>query len=110
MLFFLLRRLIFDLLYFLALDESDSLDDESDNDGSDSGSSGTYSFCAFYLHFDDSVGSFSVLGFGIFAPTGIESKGNTFVFGVFILTGVDSKSCRLIEIFWRSNSLFSFQI
>ena len=39
--FFLLRLMIFHSLYFLSLDESDSLDDESDKLGSESGSSGT---------------------------------------------------------------------
>ena len=38
------------------------LDYESDDDGSDSGSSVTYKFPAFSLSFDDSVGSVSVLG------------------------------------------------
>ena len=38
-------------LYLLSLDKSDSLDDESDNDGSDSRSSGTYSSTNFICVF-----------------------------------------------------------
>ena len=75
--FFLLsRRLTFYLLYLMSLDESDLLDDESDKLGSDSRYSGTYSFRAFYLRFDDYIGSVSVLVSGIFAPTGVQSKGS----------------------------------
>ena len=46
--FFLLRLLILDLMYLMSLDESDSLNDESYNDGSDSWSPSTYSFPAFF--------------------------------------------------------------
>ena len=67
--FFLSRLLILYLLYFLSSEESDSLNDESENVRSDSGSSGTYSFTAFSLRFDDSVGRVSGLGSGIFVPT-----------------------------------------
>ena len=42
--------------------------------GYDSGSSATYYFRAFYLHVDKSVGSVSVLGSEMFAPTGVDSK------------------------------------
>ena len=38
------------------------LDDEYDKLGSDSGSFGTYFFCAFSLRFENSVGSVSVYG------------------------------------------------
>ena len=62
------------ILYFLSSDESYSSEDESENDGSESRSSGTYAFCDFYLCLDNSVGSVSSLGSGVFAPTGIESK------------------------------------
>ena len=91
--FFLSRRFLFESLYLLSSDESDSLYDESDELGSDSGSSGTYSFHAFSLRFDESIGIVSVLGSEVFAPTGFESK-------------VGQK----LEMFWRSNSLFSFLI
>ena len=83
---FLSHRLLFGLLYFLSSDESDSLGDDSDKLGSDSGSSCTYSFCAFSLCFDHSVGSVSLFGCGIFAPTGVESKGD--IFGETIAVGV----------------------
>ena len=107
MIFLLSRRLIFD---FMSSYQSDSFDDESDGDGSDSGSSGTYSFCAFSLRFDDSVGSVNGLGSGIFLPTGVNSKSDIFAFYVFVPTGVEYRGGRLIEMFWRSNYLFYFQI
>ena len=63
-LFLLLSRpLLLDFLYLLSLEESDLLDDESENDGSDSGYSGT---CAFPLSFDESVGRVSGLESGVF--------------------------------------------
>ena len=102
MLFFLSRRLILDFLYLLSLDESDLLNDESDELGSDSGSSGTYSFCAFSLCFDHSVGSVSLFGCGIFAPTGVESKGDIFAFDMFVPTRVESRGGRLIKKKLRS--------
>ena len=61
-------------MYLLSSDKSDSLDDESNDYGSDSGSSGMYYFPVFYFHFDDSVGRVSVLGSGIFIPIVVESK------------------------------------
>ena len=61
-------------MYLLSLDKPDFVDDESSNDGSDSGSSVTYYFCAFSLYFYNSVGSFRVLGSGVFAPTVVKSK------------------------------------
>ena len=74
--FFLLRLMIFHSLYFLSLDESDSLDDESDKLGSDSGSSGTYSSRAFSLRAEESV--VGVLGSGVFAPIGVNSVAGIF--------------------------------
>ena len=65
--------LLLDFLYWLSSDESDLLDDESDNDGSDSGSSGAFSFP---LRFDNSVGRVISLGYGIFVTIGVESKGS----------------------------------
>ena len=55
-------------------DKSDSLDDESDNDGSEHGSSGMYSFPPLSLRFDYYVGSFDGLGRGVFVPTEVEYK------------------------------------
>ena len=95
--FFLSHRLLFYLLYFLSSDESDSLDDESDKLGSDSGSYGTYSFRTFSLHFYNSVGSVSVLGSDVFAPTGFDYKGDIFASNIFLPTGVDPKGCRFLE-------------
>ena len=65
-------------MYLVSSDESDSLHNESDRLGSESVSSGTYSFCTFSLGFDDSVGSVSVLGYDVFAPTVVKSKGDIF--------------------------------
>ena len=50
-LYILSSHLIFDLLHFMSSEESDSLNDEYDKLGSDSGSSGKYSFCAFICVF-----------------------------------------------------------
>ena len=92
------------------MDKSYSIDDESDKSGSDSESSGAYSFRDFSLRFDNSAGSISVSGSVVFAPTGVDPKGNIFAFNVFLPTGVDSKGGQLIEMFLRSNYLFYFQI
>ena len=67
------------------------LDDESDDDWSDSRSSGTYSFQTFYLPFDDYIGSVSGLGSGAIIPTEVEYKCDIFAFGVFVPIGVKSK-------------------
>ena len=64
------------------------LDDEYDDDGSDSGSSGTYYFP---LRFDNYVGCVSGLGSGVFVPTGVKPKYDVFVFLVFVPKGVESK-------------------
>ena len=64
----------FDSLYLLSSYKSDYLDDVYDEIGSDSGSSSTYYFYDFSLHFDDYVGIVSVLGSGVFTTTGVESK------------------------------------
>ena len=47
-LFLLSCLLLLDLLYFMSSNGYYPLDDESDNDGSESGSSGTYSFPDFF--------------------------------------------------------------
>ena len=99
--FFLSNPFILYLLYFLSWDELDFLDDDSDYDGSDSGSSGT---CAFPVCFDDCVGRVSGVGHGIFIPIEVKSNCDIFSFAVFVPIGVDSKGGRLIKIFWCSNS------
>ena len=77
--FFLLSRyLIFDSLYFLSLEKSYSIDTDSNELGYDSISYGTYSLCYFSLHFEDFVSSVSVLGYDVFAPTGVKSKEDIF--------------------------------
>ena len=75
----------------LSSEKLDPLDDDSDKRGSDCRSSGTYSFCAFSLDFDEFFGSASVLGSDIFTLTGVESKGDSFESGIFVPTGVESK-------------------
>ena len=104
---FLLCPLLLDLLYLLSSDESDLLDDESDNDGSDSGSAGT---CTFPFRFDESVGRVCGVGSGIFFPIEVDSKCDVFTFVMFVPIGVESKGGQIIEMFWRSNSQFSLQI
>ena len=105
----------------LSSDELDSIDDESDNYGSDSGSSGT---CAFPFHFEyyvgrvdnsvgcvyESVGRVCGVGFGVFVPIGIDSIGDVVMLVGFVPIGVYSKGGLIIEIFWRPKSLFSLQI
>ena len=51
----------------------------------------------FSLRFNYSVGSVSVLGSVVFAPTGVEFKGDTFASGVFVPTEVESKGGWLIK-------------
>ena len=77
------------LLYFLSLYQSDLLNDEPHRLESDSGSSSTYSFCAFSLYFYESA--VGVLGYGGCAPIGVESKGGIFGFEIFVPIGVESK-------------------
>ena len=67
-------------------------------------------FPAFFIRFDDFFVRVSGLGSGIFVPTGVESKCDIFEFVVFVPIGVESKGGRLIEMFWRSYYLFSYQI
>ena len=64
------------------------LNDDSDNDRSDSASSST---CSFPLRFEDSVGHVSGLWSRFFVPTGVESKCDVFVFVVFMTIVIQSK-------------------
>ena len=95
--FFLPRLLHLYLLYLISSEKSDLLDDESDDDGSDYGSSGTYSFHAFSLYFENSIGRVSGLGSGSFVLTGVELKCDIFAFIVLVAIGVNSKGVRLIK-------------
>ena len=97
-----------------------SLDDESDDDGSDSGSAGT---CAFPIRFEESIGHINdsvghvdnsvcrVHGVGsdIFFPTGIKSIGDVVPLVVFVPICVASKGGQLIALFWCPKSRFSLQ-
>ena len=69
-----------------------------------------HTFPGFSLRFDGSVGSVRGLGSGVFISIGVDSKCDIFGFVVFVPIVVESKGGRLIEISWRSNYLFSFQI
>ena len=84
------------------------LDDDSNNYGSESGSSGT---CTFPFRFvesagciDHSVGRVCAVGSGVIVLTGIESFGDVVPLVMFVQIGVESKGSRLIEIFWRPKS------
>ena len=63
--------LLLDLLHLVSLEESDSLYDESVNDGSDSGSSG---MGALSFSFENSVGCISGMGSGAFFQIGSETN------------------------------------
>ena len=89
----------------MSFDELDLFDDESGDDGSGYGSSGTYAFpfCSRKSvgSVVKSVGGVSGVGSDIFAPTGIKSIGDVVPLFVFIPQGVKSKGGRLIELFLR---------
>ena len=86
-------------------------DDESDDNGSDSGSAGT---CAFPFCFDESfgfvgdyvgrveesIGCVSGVGSDTFVPKGIKSIVGAVPLVVFVPKGIYSKGGQLIEIFW----------
>ena len=76
-------------MYLVSSDESDSLHNESDRLGSESVSSGTYSFCTFSLRFDKSV--VGVLGSDFFTPIGVDSKDSIFASDFFLPTRVEYK-------------------
>ena len=76
-------------------------DNESDIDGSGSGSSGT---CAFPFFSGNFVGCVSSVGFGVFVLIGIESIDDIVPSFVLKTLGVYSKVGRLIEIFFESKA------
>ena len=82
----------------MSSDKSYSFNDKSDCDDSDCVSSGTYSFHAFSLRFDDSVVSIRGLGSGVFVPTVVESKCGIFKFYMFELIRDKSKVVRLVKM------------
>ena len=88
MILFLSCPLFSDLLYLLSSDESYFLDDESEDDGSDSGASGT---CDFPFCFYNSIGRVSSVGSDVFVPIGVESNYEVVMFVVFVPIGVKSK-------------------
>ena len=86
------------------------VNDESDNDGSESRSA---DMCACPFHFEDSAGSVNNsvgrvensvgrvrgVGSGVFVPIGIESIGGVVLSVVFVPIGVEFKGGQFIEIF-----------
>ena len=82
-------------MLLLSSDESDSLYDKYENDGSDSGSAGT---CAFTFHFedfigcvDDSVGCVCGVDYRFFVPVGFEFYCDIVTLVMFVPIGVNSK-------------------
>ena len=79
----------------MSFKELDFFDNESDNDGSGSGSPGksAFPFCSYkYVgSVGESVGSVSGVGSGNFVLTGIESLGDVVPLVLFIPRGVESK-------------------
>ena len=84
------------------------IDDESDNDGSDSGSAGT---CDFNFRFEYSIGHEDAsvvpvrgVDSSVFVTIGIESSFYVVPLIVLVPIEVKYKVGRLIEIFWRPKS------
>ena len=75
--FYVLRLFLLYLIYFMSLDNIYFLDDESNDYGSDSVSTGT---CAFTLNFDNYVGRVSGVGSGVFVPIVVEYNCDTITF------------------------------
>ena len=82
-------------MHLMPLDELYSLNDESDNDGSDSGSACTraFTFCFddFVGHVENYVGRVYDMGSGVFVPVVIESNCDVVPLVVFLEIGVESK-------------------
>ena len=85
----------------VSFDESYSFDDESDNDGSESGSAGTCTFPFFYDEsvsrvedsvgcVDESVGRICGMWSGVLFPIVIESIGDVVLMVVLVRIGVKS--------------------
>ena len=99
MLYIFIALFSFCFSVFSVIEKSDSINDESDDDGSDSVSYGMYSFPAFPIHFEDSIVSVCGLESGVFVPTGVESKCDILAFFMFVPIGVKSIGGRLIKMF-----------
>ena len=106
--FFLSPFFLIDVLELLSFNKLDFFDDESDDDGSVSGSPGAFSFpfCSGKSvgSVGKSVGGVSDVGSGVFIPRVIESIGDIVPLFVFEPRGVESKGGQLIEIFWCPKS------
>ena len=92
----------------LSFDESDLLDDESDDDGYGSGSPGicAFPFCSGKTigSVGKSVGCVHGVGSGVFVPTRINLIGDVVLLVVFVPKVFKSKGGRLIEVFWLSKT------
>ena len=82
-------------------------DDESDDDRCGSDHPG---MCSFPFCFENSVGCVSGVGSVYFVSTELESIGDVVPLLVFVPRGVESKCGRLIELFCRPKSGFSFLV
>ena len=82
----------------MSLDQLYFFGGECDNDGSGSGSPGTFNFSFFST--GEYVGIVLGVGSGDFVPTGIDSLVDIVQLVVFVPRGVESKGGRLIESFW----------
>ena len=72
----------------MSFDELYLFDDESDDDGSGSGSPGT---CTFPFFSGNSVSCVSGVDSGIFVRTGIKSIDDVFLLDVFVPRGISFK-------------------
>ena len=86
----------------VSFDKSDSFDDESENDGSDSGSAGTCNFPFCFdefvgrvgdsvVHVEKYVGRVNSMGSGVFALIGIESIDEVVPLVLFVSKVFESK-------------------
>ena len=91
---------LIDLMELISFDDLYLFNDESNNDGSRSGSPGTcdFPFCSY-----NSVDCASDVGSGVFVSTGIESIGDVVPIAVFLPRRVGSKCGQLVGLFRRPN-------
>ena len=112
--FFLSLFFLIGLLELLSFDELYLFADESDNNGSGSGSPSTcdFPFCSGKSvgSVGESVGCVRRVGYIFFVLTGIKSIGDVVLLVMFVPREVESKGGRLIELFWRPKSWFSLLV
>ena len=90
----------------ISFNKLDLFDDESDDDGSGSGSPGKcdFPFCSDESDgsVGESIGRVRGVGSGILVLTGMKSIGDVVLLFVFLPIGFQFKDVRLIEIFFCS--------